>query len=114
MISSHARAGGQDGHGHRGPSEVVAALATGKRPPVRVTINGYTYRNTVALIGGRFMVGVSAEHRARAGVGAGDELDVDMDLDTEPRRVAMPADLARALDLDTGARARFDGLSYSN
>ena len=46
------------------PDEVVEALGSGKRPPVRVTINGYTYSNTVAVMGGEYMVGVSAEHRA--------------------------------------------------
>ncbi len=45
------------------PAEIVASLGAGKRPPVRVTVNGYTYRNTVALMGGQFLLGVSAEHR---------------------------------------------------
>ncbi len=50
------------------PDEVVEALGSGKRPAVTITINGYTYRNTIAVMGGVFMVGVSAEHRAGAGV----------------------------------------------
>ena len=50
------------------PAEVVTALGQGKKPPVRVTIKGYTYRSTVATVGGRFMVGVSNEVRASAGV----------------------------------------------
>jgi Bacteriocin-protection, YdeI or OmpD-Associated/Domain of unknown function (DUF1905) len=96
------------------PEQVVEALGSGRRPAVEVTINGYTYRSTVAVLGGRYMVGVSAEHRAGAGVAGGDEVDVDIELDTAPREVRVPADLAAALDAEPAARRTFDGLSYSN
>jgi len=79
-----------------------------------VTIKGYTYRSTVAVMGGEFMVGVAAEHRVAAGVAAGEEVDVDLELDTEPREVAVPADLATALNQEPDARRLFEGLSYSN
>jgi hypothetical protein len=96
------------------PDEVVEALGRGKRPAVTVTINGYTYRNTVAVMGGAYMVGVSAEHRAGAGIKGGDEVDVDIELDTVPRVVEVPDDFAAALDADPEARRTFDALSYSN
>jgi hypothetical protein len=96
------------------PEEVVEALGAGKRPAVKVTINGYTYRSSVAVVGGQYMVGVSAEHRAGAGVAGGEEVDVDIELDTAPREVSVPADLAAALDAEPAARRTFDGLSYSN
>ena len=96
------------------PPQVVEALGASKRPPVRVTINGYTYRNTIAVMGGKYMVGVSAEHRAGTGVGGGDEIDVDIELDDKPRRVEIPPELAKALAKDKTAKARFDALSYSN
>lgn len=96
------------------PDEVVEALGAGKRPPVKVTINGYTYRNTIAVMGGVYMVGVSAEHRAGAGVAGGDEIDVEIELDTAPREVSVPPDLAAALDAEPAARRTFDALSYSN
>jgi hypothetical protein len=96
------------------PEQVMEALGSGKRPAVRVTVNGYSYRSTVAVLGGRYMVGVSAEHRAGAGVAGGDEVDVDIELDTAPREVRVPADLAAALDAEPAARRAFDGLSYSN
>jgi len=99
--------------GIRVPDEIVAGLGRGKRPPVRVTINGHTYRSTVAVMGGRFMVGVSAENRALAGVSGGDHVDVEIELDTEPREVAVPDDLARALQEEPAAKRFFDGLSYS-
>ena len=95
------------------PASVVEALGGGKRPPVRVTINGYTYRNTVAVYGGQYLLGVSAEHRKGAGVSAGDVLDVELELDTAPREVTVPADLAAALDARPAARRAFDALSYS-
>jgi hypothetical protein len=56
---------GKTATGIRVPGEVVASLGASKRPPVRVTINGHTYRNTVAPMGGVFMIGVSAENRGR-------------------------------------------------
>ena len=95
------------------PAEVVAALGSSKRPAVRVTINGYTYRSTVATMGGEFMLPVSAEVRERAGVVAGDEVEVEIELDTEPRELTVPPDFADALDRDADARQFFDGLSYS-
>jgi hypothetical protein len=95
------------------PASVVEALGGGKRPPVRVTINGYTYRNTVAVYGDQYLIGVSAEHRQGAGVAAGDVLDVELELDTAPREISVPPDLAAALDAAPRARAAFDALSYS-
>lgn len=105
---------GKTATGIQVPAEVVAGLGTNKRPSVRVTINGYTYRSTVATMGGEFMLPVSAEVREGAGVAAGDEVDVDVELDTEPREVSVPPDFAEALDRDADARRFFDGLSYSN
>ncbi len=105
---------GKTATGIRVPDAVVEALGSGKRPAVRVTINGYTYRNTVAVMGGMFLVGVSAEHRAGAGIAGGDVVDVDMELDTAPREVTVPVDFAAALDAEPTARATFEGLSYSN
>ena len=100
---------GKTATGFRVPPEVVASLGKGKRPPVLVTLNGrYTYRNTVAVYGDEYLLGVSAEHRA------GDELTVDLELDTAPREVVLPPDFAAALDAEPAARTTFDSLSYSN
>lgn len=106
--------GGKPATGFEVPEEIVTALGSGKRPAVRVTINGYTYRSTVASMGGRFMLPLAAEHRAGAGVAAGDEVEVDVELDTEPREVTVPPDLAEALDQDEAATRFFERLSYSN
>lgn len=95
------------------PDEVVEKLAAGRKPAVTVTVNGHTYRSTVATMAGEFMIGLSAENRAVAGVAGGDEIDVDVELDTAPREVTVPPDLAEALAADIGARAFFESLSYS-
>ncbi len=96
------------------PPQVVAALGRGKRPPVTVTIRGYTYRSTIAPYTGEYLIGVSAENRAGAGVQAGDVVDVELQLDEAPRVLEVPADFDAALDAEPAARAFFDGLSYSN
>ncbi|KXF53172.1 hypothetical protein AXA44_00295 [Rhodococcus sp. SC4] len=106
--------GGKTATGFRIPENVVADLGSGKRPAVRVTIGGHTYRTTVAPMGRVFMIPLSAENRAGAGVAAGDEVDVDVELDTEPRDVTVPPDFAEALDRQPDARKAFDALSYSN
>lgn len=106
--------GGRTATGLEVPAAVVEQLAAGKKPPVRVTIGGHTYRSTVAVMGGRYLLPLSAENRAAAGVAAGDEVDVEVELDTEPREVVVPADLGAALDGDSAARAAFERLSYSH
>jgi hypothetical protein len=105
---------GKTAMGFEVPPEVVEALGAGKRPPVTVTINGYTYRNTVAVMGGTYMIGVSSEHRGPARITGVQDVDVELELDTAPREVVVPADLQGALDEDAAARATFDKLSYSN
>jgi len=95
------------------PTGVVERLGKGKRPPVRVTIGGHTYRSTVAAYGDVFMLPLSAENRKAAGVAGGDEVDVDVELDTEPRTVEVPEDFAGALAAEPEAKRFFEGLSYS-
>lgn len=96
------------------PSAVVEALGGSKRPAVVVTLDAYTYRSTVAPMGGGFWVGVNADHREASGIRAGDTVTVTLELDTAPREVEVPAELAAALAADPVARTFFDGLSYSN
>lgn len=100
--------------GIRLSDDVVAALGSGRRPAVTVTINGHSYRSSVAVMNGENWISVSAENRATAGVSGGDEVDVEIQPDTAPRTVEVPPDLAAALDAEPTARATFDGLSYSN
>ena len=107
------KAEGLNATGIQVPAESVAALGQGKKPKVKVTVNGYTYRSTVAAYGDVFMLPLSQEHRKAAGVEAGDEVEVTLELDLEPRTVELPPDLAAALAEKPGARAAFDALSYT-
>jgi hypothetical protein len=95
------------------PAKVVAALGSSTRPPVRATINGYTYRSTVAVMGATYMLGISDDVRKAAGVAGGDTIDVDLELDTAPREVELPVDFAAALNRDAKAKKFFAGLSFS-
>lgn len=95
------------------PFEVVEGLGGGKHPAVTVTVNGYSYRSSIASMGGQFLIPVSGERRAAAGISGGDPIDVDVQLDTAPRSVQIPDDLAAALALHPDLGARFDALSFS-
>jgi hypothetical protein len=104
--------GGKTATGLRVPDDVVAALGAGKRPPVQVTVGEYSYRTTVAPMGGAFYVPLAAEHRESAGVTAGQEVDVRIELDSAPRETALPDDLDAAFD--DAARTHFHGLAPSH
>lgn len=94
------------------PEEVVLGLGAGKRPPVVVTLNGHTYRSTVASMGGRYLVPVAAAVREEAGVAGGEEHEVTLTLDDHPRTVEVPDDLAAALAA-AEVREAFDALAPS-
>ncbi|MEO6996653.1 MAG: YdeI/OmpD-associated family protein [Terracoccus sp.] len=106
--------GGKTATGIVLPDEVVTAMGAGRRPAVLVTVGGHSYRTTVASMGGRFLVPLSADNRGAAGVAAGDTVEVEITLDTAPREVTVPADLAQALAEDPTAGAFFDGLAPSH
>lgn len=94
------------------PDAVMASLGPEARPPVAITINGYTWRSRVALKDGQRLVGVSAAHREAAGIAEGQAIDLDITLDTAPREVEEPDDLKSALDANPTARAAFDKLPF--
>lgn len=95
------------------PDSVIEQLGAGKRPPVLVTVNGYEYRSTVAVMGGAYLIGVSAAVRAATGLAGGDPIRVTLTIADSPRAVQMPADFAAALDAHDGARRFFDTLPNS-
>ena len=105
--------GGKTATGFAVPSEIVEGLASGKRPPVTVTIGGHTYRSTIAVMSGRFMIPLSAENRQAAGVAAADKVEVDIELDTHERVLEVPGDLAAAIAADATAQSFWASLSYS-
>lgn len=105
---------GMNATGLQVPAEVIEAFGQGKKPKVIVTINGFSYRSTVAAYGDVFMLPLSQERRAAAGVAAGQQVEVTLELDTEPRTMDVPEDLAAALAQSPGAREAFDRLAYSH
>jgi Bacteriocin-protection, YdeI or OmpD-Associated/Domain of unknown function (DUF1905) len=92
--------------------QVVDALDAGKRPPVIITINGHSWCSRVAIMRGRYLLGLSNANRQAAGVATGEDVDIELELDTEPRTVIVPEDLARALDAHPAARAAYNRLPH--
>ncbi len=96
------------------PPDVIEALDAGRKPPVKVTVNGFEYRSTVAVMGGRYLIPFSSDKRAATGIAGGDPIVVDLEVDTEPRTVEVPDDLAAAIDAAPGARAAWEKLPPSH
>lgn len=109
-----ARLDGKTAVGIPVPESVVESLGAGKRVPITVEINGYTYRSTVAPYKGEYMIALSAENRTAAGVAPNDDITVTIEVDREPRVVEVPADLQAALNGSPAAAEAWAALSYSN
>jgi Bacteriocin-protection, YdeI or OmpD-Associated/Domain of unknown function (DUF1905) len=95
------------------PEEAIKQLAAGKRPPVLVNVNGYEYRNTVGVMGGKHMVSISAAVRKATGLQGGDPIHVTLTVTDTPQEMTIPADFAAALAADEQASAFFGKLSNS-
>ena len=104
---------GKTATGIKIPEEMIEKLGGGKKPLVKVTINNFTYRSAVAVMGGAYMVGVNAENREGANVKGGDKINVTIELDTEERIVEVPAEFQKQLSKNAAAKKMFDTLSYS-
>lgn len=104
---------GKTATGIRVPDDIIEKLGGGKKPLVKITINGFTYRSAVAVMGGTFMVGVNADNRESAKVKGGDKIEVTIELDTEERVVDVPNDFQKVLDNNAAAKKKFDALSNS-
>lgn len=107
------KAEGMDAMGIEVPPAVVEGFGQGKRPRVSVTLNGYTYRSTVAVMGGKFMLPLAKVHREASGVKDGGKVEITLELDDKPREVEVPKDLASALK-KAGLRAAFDKLAFTH
>jgi len=104
---------GKTATGIKIPEEMIEKLGGGKKPLVKVTINNFTYRSAVAVMGGAYMVGVNAENREGANVKGGDKINVTIELDTEKRIVEVPAEFQKQLSKNAAAKKMFDTLSKS-
>lgn len=106
------QAEGKNATGFEVPAEAITALGGSKKPLVKVSLNGYTYRTAVGIYGTTFLIPVTAAHRQESGLKAGDAVEVVLELDTEPRIIEVPDDLASAL-ATAGVREQFDALATS-
>jgi hypothetical protein len=95
------------------PPDIIEKFGAGKKPPVKITIAGYTYRSTVAVLDGHYMVSLSKANREAAGIAGNDQAEITIELDTEPRTVEVPADLLSALSVKAGAKEAFEKLAFS-
>ncbi|MDP3736750.1 MAG: YdeI/OmpD-associated family protein [Hyphomonadaceae bacterium] len=95
------------------PDEIMEKLGAGKKPKVSVTLKSYTYRSTIAVMGGKFMLPLAREHRDAAGVKGGDKVEVALELDTAPREVEVPKDFAVALK-KAGLTKDFAALAFTH
>jgi hypothetical protein len=84
------------------------------RAPVKITLNGYTYRSTIAAMGGVTCIPLRKSNREAAGLKGGETLKVKIELDTEVREVRVPADLERELQASKAAREAWQTLSYTH
>jgi hypothetical protein len=104
---------GKTATGIKIPSEIIEKLSGGKKPLVKVTINGFTYRSAVAVMDGAYMVGVNAENREAAKVKGDDKIDVSIELDMEERTIEIPADFQKVLNKNSEDKKKFETLSNS-
>ena len=95
------------------PDDAIEQLDAGHRPAVIVNVNGYEYRNTVGVMGGKHLISISAAVRKETGLAGGDSIHVTLTVADSPREVAMPEDVAAALDAEPALRIFFEGLSNS-
>jgi hypothetical protein len=84
------------------------------RAPVKVTINGYTYRSTIASMGGTVCIPLRKSNREAAGLEGGETVDVKIELDTEKREIKPPKDLIKALKASPPAWDRWQELSFTH
>ncbi|GAA4299794.1 YdeI/OmpD-associated family protein [Compostibacter hankyongensis] len=95
------------------PEALLDKLGAGKKPLVKVTLNGYTYRSAVGKMNDQYMISLSAANRKNAGVQGGEKVEVDIELDTAPRTVELPDDLSAALKKNKQALEAFEKLAPS-
>lgn len=112
-FSAELESTGKNTAGFEVPGKVVEGLGGGGHPKVSVTVDGFTFRTSIARMGGRYLLGVSADRRAESGLEPGRVFDVDVELDTAPREVELPDDLATALAEDAQAKTFWDTLTHS-
>jgi len=83
------------------------------RPPVKVSINGHTYRSTVSVYGGKYFIPVRKSNQQAAGIQPGDRVSASMVLDREKRTIEPPSPLKTVFAKNASAQANWLKLSYT-
>src|SRR5215813_11729037 len=97
------------------PFDVFEAFGTRARLAVKGAIHGFPFRSSIfPMGGGKFYMVVNQEMREGAKVKAGDTVEFVMEKDDEPRTIATPPDLLRALNARKSVKALWDKMSYSH
>lgn len=112
-FDAELRLNGKTATGIPVPDSVLEGLGGGRRPQVRVTLNGHSFQTSLGTMSGQVLIPVSAVIRSAAGIEAGDRMDVEIELATAPAPVVVPDDLQLALDDEPDAREFFAGLTAS-
>ncbi|HEX9805225.1 MAG TPA: YdeI/OmpD-associated family protein [Candidatus Dojkabacteria bacterium] len=106
--------GGGNTAGFWVPEDVIESFNKGKRFPVVVKINNYSYRTMVTTYEGKHAIGVSIEVRKNANVKVGDEVEIILEYDDKPREVEVPDDMQSQLNKDPKIKELFENLAYSH
>jgi hypothetical protein len=96
------------------PFSVPEIFGSKGQIPVRASINGFTFRNSLMPRGGVHILGVGKDVLASAAANPGDTVNVELALDDAPRTVSVPADMEAALAKVPAQQQSFDALSYSH
>lgn len=96
------------------PFNVPEVYGTKAQVKVRGTIDGYSYRGSIANMGEGHCMVVKKEIREAIGKSGGDTVKVVMEIDTEPRIVIVPEDFQQALENNAKAKEIFDSFSYTH
>ena len=96
------------------PAEVVDSLNGGKHPKVSVTLNGFTYRSSIASMGGQYLIPCSKARRTEGKLEVDVPYEIEIALDTAPREVEIPEELAAHFTEHPAVKAAWDAMSYSN
>lgn len=95
------------------PEENLLELNAGKKPPVKVNVNGYEYQSSIASMSGYYLIPLSKEHRLNSGLNGNDVVNVILTLESKDRNVEVPVELIQILK-ENNLLELFEKQSYSN
>src|SRR5947207_14898979 len=81
---------------------------------MKVTLNGYIFRSTIAAMGGKWLIPLRKSNREAAGLEGGETLEVRLDLDEAKREVAPQPDFVKALRAAPPAWDRWRDMSFTH